>query len=165
MKEVKGNTKPKSGSSLNQLWKDNVKSQHKDVNQDRMTTRERRPGNEWTFLAASYLQTVAFWEQRCRRRSARIPKYKLQVSGGKTSKHPQSLCLCASSAMGRWGWAKASQASSFWLWAICRRSHFWSRAAGGVRHGLPNFCLKFEVSRQESSPSLCASVRAVPWAD
>jgi len=25
--------------------------------------------------------------------------------------------------------------------------------------------LKFEVARQASSPSLCASVRAVPWAD
>jgi len=25
--------------------------------------------------------------------------------------------------------------------------------------------MKFEVARQASSPSLCASVRAVPWAD
>jgi len=25
--------------------------------------------------------------------------------------------------------------------------------------------LKFEVAKQASSPSLCASVRAVPWAD
>ena len=25
--------------------------------------------------------------------------------------------------------------------------------------------LKFEVAREASSPSLCASVRAVPWAD
>jgi len=25
--------------------------------------------------------------------------------------------------------------------------------------------LKFEVARQASSPSLCASVRAVPWVD
>jgi len=25
--------------------------------------------------------------------------------------------------------------------------------------------LKFEMARQASSPSLCASVRAVPWAD
>jgi len=25
--------------------------------------------------------------------------------------------------------------------------------------------MKFEVARQESSPYLCASVRAVPWAD
>ena len=25
--------------------------------------------------------------------------------------------------------------------------------------------LKFEVARQASSPSLCASVRALPWAD
>ena len=29
----------------------------------------------------------------------------------------------------------------------------------------PKILLKFEVARQESSPSLCASVRAVPWAD
>jgi len=42
MKEVKGNTKQKSGSRLKQLWKDNVKSQHKDANQDRMTTTERK---------------------------------------------------------------------------------------------------------------------------
>jgi len=30
---------------------------------------------------------------------------------------------------------------------------------------LPKLCLKFEVARQASSPSLCASLRAVPWAD
>jgi len=42
MKEVKGNTKEKSGSRLKQLWKDNVKSLHKDANQDRMTTTERK---------------------------------------------------------------------------------------------------------------------------
>ena len=29
----------------------------------------------------------------------------------------------------------------------------------------PKLLLKFEVARQASSPSLCASVRAVPWAD
>jgi len=42
MKEVKGNTKQKSGSRLKQLWKDDAKSQHKDANQDRMTTTERK---------------------------------------------------------------------------------------------------------------------------
>jgi len=42
MNEVKGNTKQKSGCRLKQLWKDNVKSQHKDANQDRMTTTERK---------------------------------------------------------------------------------------------------------------------------
>jgi len=31
--------------------------------------------------------------------------------------------------------------------------------------GHPKLRLKFEVSRQASSPSLCASVRVVPWAD
>ena len=31
--------------------------------------------------------------------------------------------------------------------------------------GHPKICLKLEVARQASSPSLCASVRAVPWAD
>ena len=35
----------------------------------------------------------------------------------------------------------------------------------GIRHGPPNICLKFEGERQASSPTLCASVRAVPWAD
>jgi len=38
-------------------------------------------------------------------------------------------------------------------------------ASGGPLHGPPNLCLKFEGARQASSPSLCASVRAVPWAD
>jgi len=30
MKKVRGSTKQKSGSRLKQLWKDNVKSQHKE---------------------------------------------------------------------------------------------------------------------------------------
>ena len=30
---------------------------------------------------------------------------------------------------------------------------------------IPRLRLKFEVARQASSPSVCASVRAVPWAD
>ena len=38
-------------------------------------------------------------------------------------------------------------------------------AAGGARHGPPKTRLKFEVAREASSPSLRASVRAVPWAD
>jgi len=38
-------------------------------------------------------------------------------------------------------------------------------AAGFVCRGQPKLGLKFEVARQASSPSLCASVRAVPWAD
>jgi len=38
-------------------------------------------------------------------------------------------------------------------------------AAGGPLHGPPEIHLKFEVARQASSPSLCASVRAVPWKD
>jgi len=41
----------------------------------------------------------------------------------------------------------------------------WEQAAGGARHGHPNLRMKFEVARQASSPSLCASVPAVPWAD
>jgi len=32
-------------------------------------------------------------------------------------------------------------------------------------HGPPKLRLKFDVARQASRPSLCASVRAVPWAD
>ena len=32
-------------------------------------------------------------------------------------------------------------------------------------HGHPKIILKFEVARQASSLSLCASVRAVPWSD
>jgi len=43
--------------------------------------------------------------------------------------------------MGRWGWATAFQASSFWLRAICRRSHFQSTTAGGTLHGPPNLHL------------------------
>ena len=38
-------------------------------------------------------------------------------------------------------------------------------AAGGPIHGPPKLRLKFEEARQASSPSFCASVRAVPWAD
>jgi len=38
-------------------------------------------------------------------------------------------------------------------------------AAGGPIHGPPKLHLKFQGARQASSPSLCASVRAVPWAD
>ena len=35
-----------------------------------------------------------------------------------------------------------------------------------VRHTfIPRLRLNFKVARQASSPSLCASVRAVPWAD
>ena len=48
---------------------------------------------------------------------------------------------------------------------MCRRSPFQSRAARGAQHGPPKLRLKFEVAREASSPSLCASVRAVPWAD
>jgi len=36
----------------------------------------------------------------------------------------------------------------------------WRRPAGTSR-----LRLKFEVARQASSPSLCASVQAVPWAE
>ena len=32
-------------------------------------------------------------------------------------------------------------------------------------HGHPKLRLRFEGARQARSPSLCASVRAVPWAD
>ena len=32
-------------------------------------------------------------------------------------------------------------------------------------NGLPKLRLKFEIARRTSSPSLCASVQAVPWAD
>jgi len=38
-------------------------------------------------------------------------------------------------------------------------------AAGSARHGPPKILLKFEGARQAGSPSFCASVRAVPWAD
>jgi len=38
-------------------------------------------------------------------------------------------------------------------------------AAGGARHAPPKIYLKFEGARQANSPRLCASVRAVPWAD
>jgi len=42
---------------------------------------------------------------------------------------------------------------------------FGSRAAGCFLHGPPKIRLKFEGARQASSPSFCAFVRAVPWAD
>ena len=40
-----------------------------------------------------------------------------------------------------------------------------SRAAGGGLHEPLTLRLKLDVARQASSPSLYASVRAVPWAD
>jgi len=50
---------------------------------------------------------------------------------------------------------------------ICRPSRFQSRAAKRARQGLPipRILWKFEVAREASSRSLCASVRAVLWAD
>jgi len=44
-------------------------------------------------------------------------------------------------------------------------SRFGSRAEKRDQQGSLKIRLKFEESRQASSPSLCASVRAVPWAD
>ena len=38
-------------------------------------------------------------------------------------------------------------------------------AAKGAWQEPSKICLQFEVARQASSPTLCASVRAVPWAD
>jgi len=55
----------------------------------------------YLFLAAGYLQTFAFSEQACPNPYARTPKDMFEVGSDKTSKQPQSLCLCASSAMGR----------------------------------------------------------------
>jgi len=39
------------------------------------------------------------------------------------------------------------------------------RKEPGMDPPIPRLRLKFELARQASSPSLCASVRAVPWAD
>jgi len=66
-------------------------------------------------------------------------KSTFEVGGGKTIKQPQSLCLFPSSAMGRCRRATAFQASSFCLRAICRRSRFCSRAAGGPKHRPQNY--------------------------
>ena len=65
---------------------------------------QMRLSNSFTgylLLAPSYLQTFAFSEQGCRKHPARTVQDKFDVSGGKTGKQPQSLCLCVSSAMGR----------------------------------------------------------------
>ena len=45
---------------------------------------------------------------------------------------------------------------------------FWEQGCERSLAGIsliPRLRLKFEVAREKSSPSLCASVRAVPWAD
>jgi len=52
-------------------------------------------------MAASYLQTFAFSENGYQRPNALSTKATFEVSGSKTSKQSQSLCLCASSVMGR----------------------------------------------------------------
>ena len=44
---------------------------------------------------------VRIFRAGLRRRPSRTPNATFEVGGGKTSKQPQSLCLCASSAMGR----------------------------------------------------------------
>jgi len=76
---------------------------------------------------------------------------------------PVSLPVCKQ-CHGQMRIATDFQARPFWLPAICRHSHFRSRAAEGARHTHPNIRFKFEVARQASSTSLRASVRAVPWA-
>ena len=66
-------------------------------------------------------------------------------------------------------WADEAEQQLFrlglWMRALCRGLHFGSRAAGDLRHGPPKLRLKLEEAREASSPSLCASVREVPWAD
>jgi len=42
---------------------------------------------------------------------------------------------------------------------------FSEQGCGGDLHEPLTLRLKLELARQASSPSLCASVRAVPWAD
>jgi len=83
------------------------------------------------------------------------------------ARQASSPSLCASMRAVPWAdeaEQQLSKASPFCLRAICRRSHFGSRVVDG-RHRPINVRLKFEVARQASSPSVCASVRAVPWAD
>jgi len=95
-----------------------------------------------TLLAAIYLEIFSSSGQGCLMRKAG---------------NPQAMC--------RWGWETASQSSPFWLRAIWRRSHFQTRTEKGAQQGSPKIRLKFKVSREASSPSLCASVWAGPWAD
>jgi len=42
---------------------------------------------------------------------------------------------------------------------------FWEQGCRNARHETENILLKFEVAGDASSPTLCASVRAVPWTD
>jgi len=97
----------------------------------------------YSLLAASYLHTFAFSEQGYWRHPEQTPYATFEVWVGKTSKQSQSLCLCSSSAMGRWGWATAFQASPFCLPALCRHSHSQSWSAGGTRLGTPKIRLNF----------------------
>jgi len=88
----------------------------------------------------------------------------LRLRGQDKQASPVSVPLCEQ-CHGQMRLSNSIPANNFCLRAICRSSLFQSRADGGAWHGPPNLILKFEFARQASSPSLCASVRAVAWAD
>jgi len=118
----------------------------------------------YTRTAACYLQTFIFSKLGCRRRPTRTPKICSKFEVARQASNPS---LCASVRALPWA-DEAEQKLSrlpLLLPPLGRRLHFRSRAAGCARHGNPKLRLKFEVARQASSPSLCASVQAVPWAD
>jgi len=84
------------------------------------------------------------------------------------ARQASSPSLCASVRAVPWAdeaVTTAFQASPFWLQLSADVRIFVAGLPEGAWQGPPNLCLKFEVARQASSPSLCASVQEVPWAD
>jgi len=84
------------------------------------------------------------------------------------ARQASSLSFCASVRAVPWADEAEQQLSRLALSACELSAHVRIFTAGlpeDPRHGPPKVRLKFEVTRQASSPSLCASMRAVPWAD
>jgi len=91
-------------------------------------------------------------------------RFKLEVA-----RQASSRSLCASVRAGTWADEAEQQLSRLPLLDGNYLETFafseyccWRKPAGPP---IPGIRLKFEVARQGSSPSLCASVRAVTWAD
>ena len=121
----------------------------------------------YTRTAASHLQTFIFSELGCMRRPTRTPK---KCSKFEVARQESSPSLCASVRAVPWADETEQQLSRLapsacQLSAEVRILGAALRKEPGRDPSISSLRLKFEVARQASSPSLCVSVRAVPWAD
>jgi len=98
-------------------------------------------------------------------RTIPIPRLRVKFEA---SRQASSLSLCASVRAVSWPGEAELQLSSLARSGCQLSADVRICGAGlpeGAWHGPRNLRLKFEVAREASSPSLCAYVRAVPWAD